>query len=268
MSADTEVLTPRHLGGLQVYKVKEAPVYSNMLIYGPWGAGKTLLAATSYDIPEMNKVIHVNVEGGTATLLETYPQIDVVNILEWADLSQLYGALRTPGHGYKTCIIDTLDEIQKISMATVMREMMEKELAKSGGETDRTLDNPSQREFGRNLEQMRRFIRMFRDLPMNVIFTAHSFIDEDERTKKRVVKPNFTGKMKDEAPSYVDAVFYLGVNPSKDGKGERVLLTDSNGEILAKSRSRKLSDQKVVQNPTMADLYYELTNTQPVSKGK
>lgn len=267
MEADTEVLTPRYLGGLTVYKVKEAPVFTNMLIYGPWGAGKTLLAATAYDLPEMRNVLHVNVEGGKSTLLETYPDIDIVDVSEWAQLSELYGALRTPGHGYQTCIIDTLDEVQKISMSTVMREMMRMETAKNP-DTERTLDNPGLREFGRNLEQMRRFIRMFRDLPMNVIFTAHSFIDEDERTKKRERKPNFMGKMKDEAPSYVDAVFYLGVSPSKDGVGERVLLTDSNGEILAKSRSRKLSDLKLVKNPTMADLYYELTNTVPGPKGK
>lgn len=267
MDTATEVLTPTYLGGLQVYKVRDAPTYTNMLIYGPWGAGKTLLAATAFDIPEMNNVLHINVEGGTSTLLETYPEIEIVDVREWSQLASLYGALRTPGHGYQTCIIDTLDEVQKISMATVMREMMKTETAKNP-DTDRTLDNPSQREFGRNLEQMRRFIRMFRDLPMNVIFTAHSFVDEDERTKKRERKPNFTGKMKDEAPSYVDAVFYLGVNPSKDGVGERVLLTDSNGEILAKSRSRKLSDMKIVKNPTMADLYYELTNTVPGPKGK
>jgi hypothetical protein len=99
---------------------------------------------------------------------------------------------------------------------------------------------------------MRKFVRAFRDLPMNVIFTALVNDDRNQRTGVITKKPGFTGKLRNEFAAFLDVIVY-GYMKEVDGEQMRLLLTQNTDEIIAKDRTGKLP--MVVEEPTMKKLY-------------
>lgn len=250
--------------------------YFNAMIYGDPGVGKTQAAASATEVEELCPVLLIDVEGGTLVLQNTYPNIDIEPVRNWGEMAKLWKRLydndcKLPISTldlkseqwvegemihYRTLIVDNTSELQRLNMRRIMAEVVKEH-------PERDEDIPSQREYGKNLEQMRAFFRQFRDLPANVIFTAHAMKDKDERTGVITIAPGFTGKMSSEVGGYIDEVLYLSVRPTKGGEGDnkrspntRVLLTDKTGNIIAKDRSGNLD--RVIENPTMAIINAQL----------
>jgi len=119
-------------------------------------------------------------------------------------------------------------------------------------------DVPRMRDWGKNINQIRTFTRGFRDLPMNVVFTALVDSEQDNRGKM-VHRPLFQGKLKSEVPGFMDIVAFYYVK-AKGEEYNRYLLTQQTDTHIAKDRSNKLP--RVLENPTMTTLYeYILGNT-------
>jgi hypothetical protein len=156
----------------------------------------------------------------------------------------VYQQLFAGGHGFKTVILDSLTEIQKFNMDEIMRKLIDKN-------EDRDLDVPSLREWGKNLEQTRRFVRAFRDLPLNVIFTALVREDKD-RMQRPVNLPSLSGKMAGEVAAFLDIVLYYSMK-EQDGKQVRVLQSAATESTIAKDRSGLLPP--VMVEPDMEMLY-------------
>lgn len=107
---------------LPKYEVKKAVKMgtpNSMLIFGPAKKGKTYLAASICNVPGFDRVLLIDVEGGSSAIAEDYPNIDVVvagtakiftDVLE--DL--LNGKLlHESGLPYQVVIVDTLDKAQE-----------------------------------------------------------------------------------------------------------------------------------------------------------
>lgn len=241
----TEVLTPRTLGGLRVQPVQDRPAYVNLLVYGEPGAGKTVLAGSADDVPELRKVLVIDVEGGTYSLKNTYPDVETVRVQTWKELQDVYNELHRGDHDFQTVVLDSLTEIQKFSMYNIMADLIK-------AKPDMDPDIPGMREWGKNIEQIRRFVRGFRDLPMNTIFTALAKSDKNPRTGITTKKPYLSGKLADEVAGFLDVVVYL-YQKEHDGEQKRLLLTGATEEVVAKDRSGKLP--LVIESPTMKELY-------------
>jgi len=240
----------RKIGGLDVTGAAGREPYINMLVYGIPGSGKTVLAGSANAVAAMSPVLVVDVEGGTFSLRATYPDVDVVRILKWADLQKVYNELYRGDSGYKTIVLDSLTEIQRLSMVTIMSDVVKED-------NSRDPEVPSVREWGKNGEQLRRMVRAFRDLPMNVIFTALDLEDKDQKTGKVKHRPSLSGKMSQEVPGYMDICCYLHtfVVPHKDQDPEvrRFLLTGATDTHVAKDRSGTLPLQ--VEEPSMQSIH-------------
>lgn len=240
-----EVLKPGNVGGLEVSRVSESRFSFNMMIYGKSGTGKTRLAGSSAAVPEMTPVLFIDIEGGTFSIRDVYPDVHVVRVTSFDELQKIYDFLYTGKHEYKTIVIDSLTETQKFSMVDIMKGLVKKE-------PDRDPDIPSVREWGKNIEQIRRFVRAFRDLPINVIFTALSKEDKNPKTGVVEKKPYLSGKLADEVAAFVDIVTYYYVKPV-DGENKRLLLSAATEDVVAKDRSDRLP--LVIEAPTMADIF-------------
>jgi hypothetical protein len=244
-------LTPGTLGGLRIEKVRDRVPHVNMMLYGRSGVGKTYLAGSSIMVPEMNRVLYIDVEGGILTLRKDFPEIETVRITAWHELQQVYDHLYAGGHGFNTVILDSLTEIQKFNMSEIMRQLVERK-------PERDLDVPDLREWGKNLEQIRRFVRAFRDLPINVIFICLERIDKNNR-QQEVRMPSLSGKMAGEVAAFLDIVLYYKVAEVDDDKAQggkkllRVLQSRATETTVAKDRSGLLPD--VMTDPTMEQLY-------------
>jgi ABC-type dipeptide/oligopeptide/nickel transport system ATPase component len=244
-----EVLTPRTLAGLRVERVQQRSQFLNVLIYGESGTGKTTLAGSADAVPQMRPVLVVDIEGGTESLRNTYPEVDTVRVTNWKEMQAVYDTLHSGRHDYNTVILDSLTEIQKFNMYQIMEDLLR-------DNPDRDPDVPSMREWGKNIEQIRRFVRAFRDLQMHSIFTALDRVEKDPRTGVMNHLPMLSGKLASEVAAFLDIVVYYytkQVGQGDEAETLRLLLTRKTETIVAKDRSGNLP--MIVQQPTMAELF-------------
>lgn len=233
------------IADLPVTRVSEQPFHVNMMIYGESGVGKTTLSGSSDAVPEMRKVLVLDIEGGLLSLKAAYPNVDAVRIRSWVDMQSVYDALYAGGHGYNTIIVDSLTEAQKMSMDEVMRKLIKEH-------EERDADVPGIREWGINIEQTRKFVRALRDLPLNTVFTALSKTDKNARTGASKTKPSLSGKVADEVAGFLDIVAYL-YTKEVEGEQTRMLLCGATQDNVAKDRTGRL--EQVLQKPTMSDIW-------------
>ncbi len=173
-----------------------------MLIYGEPGAGKTYLLGTAEDHEDTSPMLLIDIEGGTLTLRRR--NIDVVQVRSMKQIEEVHNEIAndTDRH-YKTVGIDSLTELQKLDMRTVMKETYNRK----PDSTD--IYVPSQREWGKSGERVRMIVRAFRDLPVNTLVTALMSSDKDDRTGQTSFFPSFPGKLRSEIPGFFDVVGYL-----------------------------------------------------------
>lgn len=254
MTTVTKLTPGRTIGGAKIQKVGNKNPSLNILIYGDSGTGKTTLAGSADDVPEMRSVLLIDLEGGTESLRNSYPEVDTVRVQSWKEMQEVYDALHRGDHGYNTVIVDSLTECQKFNMYTIMTELVNR---KTDEGKDVDPDIPSVREWGKNIEQMRKFVRAMRDLPIHTIFTALEQQKKDDKTGAVQVKPSLSGKLADEVAAFLDVVMYYYVKevPTEGGESEikRVLLTRRTAKHTAKDRSGKLPT--IIVDPTMKSLY-------------
>jgi phage nucleotide-binding protein len=233
------------IGGLPIVKVADRPPHFNMLVYGESGAGKTTLAGSADAVPEMRKILVLDIEGGLLSIKNKYPNVESTRIKSWDDMQRVYDALYAGGHGFNTVIIDSLTEAQKMSMDQVMRRLVAEH-------EERDADVPGIREWNINIEQTRKFVRSFRDLPVNTIFTALAKSDKNQRTGASRTKPSLSGKVADEVAGFLDIVSYL-YTKEHDGVNKRMLLCGATQDTVAKDRTDKL--EQVIIDPNMATIW-------------
>lgn len=241
----TDTLTVERLGGLDVVTIADKLAYINFLVYGDPGVGKTILASSADAVPEMRPVIFIDVEGGTFSVRDRYPDVKVVRVQTWDDMQSVYDALFSGQHEYKTVVLDSLTEIQKFSMYNIMDFTVKRD-------PDRDPDIPSMREWGKNIEQIRKLVRAFRDLPMHTIITALAKSDKDQKTGAVKTTPSLSGKLANEVAAFLDIVGYQ-YTKVMDDELRRFLLTATTDSQVAKDRSGLLP--AVIENPTMERIF-------------
>ncbi len=241
----------RSIGGAPILPVSERSAVLNILVYGDSGVGKTTLAGSADAVPAMRPVLVVDIEGGTESLRHTYPEVEHVRVQNWKEMQAIYDDLHRGQHGFNTVVLDSLTEIQKFDMYNIMAD-----LAKQRPDLDP--DIPSMREWGKNLEHMRRFVRGFRDLPINTIFTALVKADQDKRTGLTKYRPSLSGKLADEVAAFLDIVSYYYVKKVGDDFA-RLLLSGATESHVAKDRTGRLP--QLMEAPTMADIFPLINST-------
>lgn len=237
----TASLRPGQLGGLKVRKASESQANPTLLIYGEGGSGKTTLAASACEVPELCPVLHLNIENG-ADSIRSNQDIEVVDIDSVTELQNVYNDLRNhDGAGYKTVIVDNLTEAQSqgldhiLKSPKIINDFVEFEGA-----------SWSNGAYSRSSEQMRKLMRYFRDLPLYTIFIAWERDYSDNNIPKW--GPNFTKTFGQEAPGLVNDVYHLTV------KGDRrVLQTNLSDKVSAKDRTGTLPNPLI--DPTMKKIH-------------
>jgi phage nucleotide-binding protein len=230
----------------EIFKLNEQDeIFLNIFIYGKPGVGKTYLAATAEDCEEMLPILLLDVDSGTLTIKDR--SMDVTKIMKFSDIDRALTYLENNNNVYKTVILDTFSEIQRLSLRAVMADVVRKK-------PDRDPDWPAQQDWGKSTEQLRNIVRRFRDLPMHVIITCHEK-EEKEETGAVTVKPMLPGKLADEIPSFFDIVGRLYTKTTKTGTDltvTRLLRVQPDAKIIAKDRSDKLGVE--LEDPRISDI--------------
>jgi AAA domain len=268
--------------------VKAANQWLKLFLYGDYGSGKTVLSAQAVDVDNMRDVLFINIESGIQSIrgsraVEHHADIDFIGCTTFdtfvaihkmllaycqarddddteriTKMAQKYGF--NSKKRYKTIIIDSLSELNQISLSRAFGENQDDLLATADSDDTR-------RDFGRNKQAMLKTVRAFRNLPMHVIATCGREWDQDER-KKLGYQPRLTGALSKEVQAFWDVVGFVQTTakrPGEDDDGDessiaRRLWLQPVGKFDAKNR---LSSQEVthIDNPTMGQLVSLLTRT-------
>jgi hypothetical protein len=254
-------LTPTSLGGIKIQKLQDMAPRINAIIYGLPGVGKTRLCASADAVPQMRKVLLLDVDGGALSAQSLYPQVDRISIKTWDQVIRVQQDLASGmDHGYQTVILDTGTEAQKYDQAAVMVQAAR--IAREKGEV-RDEAVPSFREWGITQDHFRQMVRGFRDLPMNFLMTLHVKDQKNELTGTTAKSPDLPGKLARQIAGFFDVVLYMYVKEVNDPTStpekpkpkidKRLLLSAASELIIAKDRSDNLPP--IIQDMTMKYIY-------------
>lgn len=221
----------------------------NLWLFGEPGVGKTTLAATCADSDYGKDVLFIAVEAGTKSI-EDRPEIDVFTPSGMADISEVFEFLSDEQHKYKTVVLDTMNELQMLGLATFTNTF------------------PDLQDWGKSTDQIRRLMRAFiglaRDNAMNVIFISHAAKIKDDVLGKIYTRPNLTPKAAESAEALVDMMGYL----SMDDNGKRNLRLSPTNTITAKYRQPRTGIQlpPVIENPSMVTILEHMKGGKPIAQ--
>lgn len=237
----------------------------NILIYGDPGSGKTYLAGTAQDVPEMADVHVFNIDGGIMTLASR-GDIHATDIHTADDLEHELFRIVNKDPKYaktKTVVIDNITELQTL----VLEGITTKEFAdRRKKDKNYSIDEVYLEDYGVSGKRLARILRGFRDLPMHVLFLAHK---KDKMRKGTNTleesKPNLTDKLCTAVMGYMDCVFYLYTADEVVGNDEtgyknvthRYLLTQPLNNFAAKTRGTDFAGRlgAIVKDPTMPMIF-------------
>ena len=245
----TMTLTPGKLGGLKTRKASDDRSLPSVCIYGGPGTGKTTLAASAIEVPEMNPVLHLNIENGTQSISGIYPDLEIIDIDHFKQLQAVYNELYKGQDfetqtcaGYRTIILDNLTEGQSKGMEHIFQS--EKLAATGINFTEFVMASWENGGWNKSSQQMRKLIRAFRELPCYIILVAWE-VDIDKSDARHKWTPAFTNKLAGEMPGMVNDIYRLSIASD----GTRILQTGLSKDVVAKDRTRKLPMK--LENPTM-----------------
>lgn len=201
----------------------------NMLIYGNSGVGKTVFAGTE------DKCLILAAEKGTISAKRQGSKADLWPINTWADVQAAYMWLnKNPDHGYSWIALDSISDLQYRLKQAVLEEAKEARPAHNP-------DSLELQDWNPYYDRYKKTIRMFCGLPVNTLFTALTFMKEDEEGEN-IVLPDIEGKgyqLSQWTCAEMTCVGYLSV--AHRGKGEerrevRKILWKTSPPYFAKDR--------------------------------
>lgn len=277
--------------------------YINMLIYGPFGSGKTLLAASAQECPEFANVLFADAEGGFKSIRDFGYQVDSYRINTFKAFNKLYEFAKT--HCKLRDVFMNLQNKKDspeyeaarqrlIKLEAWMKEVPEESIKEpkiyrtivvdsltevqkyamyhilgidiNEVALDQDISIPKIQDWGKNSEMIRMLVRAFRDLDMHTIFTTLDSSEKDETDGKIAITPSLPGKLSKEVPAFVDIVGYMHVVPNKNqpDNPQRMLQVQPMGKYNAKSRYKSLG--VYIEDPTISKMFALINADRKIGK--
>jgi len=251
----------------EMINASEQQPFVRMGVVGPSGVGKTTLAASAAEEPEMSPVLVIDCGESSDTILgeQRFQNVQVIRVRSMEEMQSVFQWLAPSerfaggGDGYKdfrTIVIDESDELHLSAMRPLMREAHEKK--------NQDLHVASEREWGKVRNMMLDVVDWFRTLPVHLIFTYVPYLKKDAITGAEKVTIGLAGKLSDDLGKRFSLVVYLDiveeaklVGGKRQVKQTRKLIFNATSRVLTKvrgeSRAARFGDEML--DPTMSKVY-------------
>ena len=240
MSALNGVELPSNILDLQ-----EEDEYIHLLVYGNSGIGKTVFGGSDEDVlfiaPEDNGTLSAKRMGSKAKKWKIKSWPDIVKAYEW-----LKSLDDIP---FNWVVLDSLTEMQQMCMRHILEEGVRMNPA-------RDPDVPQLQDWIPYFEKVRKMVKLFNSLPVNILFTALEQ-DEENEDGDKVVLPMMQGKgtqYAKQVASWMDSFGRMSIGRRKAGENEdgtirweevRIIQWRGSKTVMAKDRTRCLEPRTV-----------------------
>jgi hypothetical protein len=216
----------------EMYEGVFDPEKVKFLVYGESGVGKTVFAST------WPNPVYLDIDKGMSSITR---EVFRINIDTWEDLADSVEFLQNETHPFKTIVLDSLNELQYLSMRSVVSKFPT---------IHRSYDSlPSISDYGKMLDDVDKMVRWIKSIPLNVVMIAQV---AERKYETDPVQPQLIGKATARNQSrMMDIVGYLDKRDSQEGAKTRVMVFDA-VNYVTKDRSGHLPQQ--VENPTYQQL--------------
>lgn len=224
----------------KIMRASDRPHRFRGLFYGRSGAGKTRLVASAPNC----LVIDVNEEGWDSIRKEPLNP-HTYEVKFWTDLTDVFWFLQEGDHEFESVALDGLTAMQDLAVKFVLGDEASRDASRDPDMMDRRLWN----KVG---ELMKTQITNYRNLPMNVLFTATErktqIGDEDDDDVEVIIGPALTPSAAGAAERAVGVIGYLhkrqvNVVSKKGGKRKknrvvrrRLIIDDPTERYITKDR--------------------------------
>ena len=217
-----------------------------VLLYGRHGTGKTTAAVES---SSQGPVLVIDAEGGLMPSALEQHGANTNNITVWPPrgtrltakmLSELHrdltAALADNPNALHAIVFDSITEIHHLLRENASQERID------GSRVVVDPDYVDRDDYNKMTTQLRRIIRLFRDLPCHIVFTA---LERSEESGE--IRPALSPALATDLMGYVDLVGRVAMF-----QGMSVARFQPTNQINAKDRSGKLPE--IVARPTLTRL--------------
>lgn len=245
-----------------IKKLADDVPYSNILIYGDSGAGKTVLAGS-----DLRVLFLAPEDSGTLSALRMGSKADKITITCWEDLIEAYNYLYDHIEildNYDWLAIDSMTEMQWMAKDYVLREGRARKISKQQDPDKMQLE-----DYGVMHSLLENLVRNFNDLKVNVLYTATAKKVEDAE-KNEFLVPDIQGKkeygiamkmaalmtsygyLRTEIHAVPDGTPAEGEDQKYKNVKRRVIYFEDTGVIRGKDRTVTLAPYIV--NPTLQNI--------------
>jgi len=145
----------------KIHRASEFPLNLSVVVYGRPKVGKTRFCATAPKV----LIIDCDEKGTDSTRDDSDPE--AIRVTTWSEINDIYWYLQSGEHNFESVAIDTVSGLQTLAMNFVLGD-------EAARDASRDPDQPSQRIYQKVTQLMKVQITNYRNLPLNVIFTAHT----------------------------------------------------------------------------------------------
>lgn len=233
LDAETEAFLAR------IQPISNTDPWVNLFVYGDGGVGKTVFAASSPG------TLVLDCDKSSRSLLN-HPALrstPVLKVHALKDVSKVFGLLLSKHPSFEwvqTVVLDNVTELQKITLKEL--------LVTKGAATGASQAAPTQPDYQQNTDVLRTVMTSFRDLPRNVVVTAHVERDKDGVDGHVFLRPALTPKLAETVEGIFDVLGLMWVEQT-DGKLIHKMQVVPSRLVKAKTRIGGLPP--VIEEPSM-----------------
>lgn len=227
-----------------------------IMIYGPYGSGKTRLAASASEVEGLYPVLVIDNEGSTTGVVDQFDQerVKVIRIKEsfpgreYDGFKSIVEGLLTKEHSYKTVVIDTLGSVL--------------EWAKRKGE--KPGDGFAKWNFvHEELTADNGLIQRLRDAPFLSVLVLHEKKEQPDEDGPSYAEFRWQGQGTGMLGQYPDNIWYITRDTNSAGVSKSTMLTRANKRSNAKNR---FDLPHKIEDPDLAKIYAFIRNNNQEDK--